>query len=109
MLESDKTYAGELTLGYTTSTEDATGEIIVREEVEDGLAEEMVDAVLQSFVGKIQQTPPMFSAVKIDGKRLYEYAFEGKVIDRPSREVTIHSIERTSEMQYDDVEKTVRF
>ena len=109
MLESDKTYAGELTLGYTTSTEDATGEIIVREEVEDGLAEEMVDAVLQSFVGKIQQTPPMFSAVKIDGKRLYEYAFEGKVIDRPSREVTIHSIERTSELQYDDVEKTVRF
>lgn len=109
MLESDKTYAGELTLGYTTSTEDATGEIIVREEVEDGLAEEMVDAVLQSFVGKIQQTPPMFSAVKIDGKRLYEYAFEGKVIDRPSREVTIYSIVRTSELQYDDVEKTVRF
>ena len=109
MLESDKTYAGELTLGYTTSTEDATGEIIVREEVEDGLAEDAVDAVLQSFIGKIQQTPPMFSAVKIDGKRLYEYAFEGKVIDRPSREVTIHSIERTSELQYDDVEKTVRF
>ena len=109
MLESDKTYAGELTLGYTTSTEDATGEIIVREEVEDGLAEDAVDAVLQSFIGKIQQTPPMFSAVKIDGKRLYEYAFEGKVIDRPSREVTIYSIVRTSELQYDDVEKTVRF
>lgn len=109
MLESDKTYSGEVTLGYTTSTEDATGEIIVREEVADGLLEDAVDAVLELFVGKIQQTPPMFSAVKIDGKRLYEYAFEGKVIDRPSREVTIHSLERTSKLQYDDIEKTVQF
>lgn len=109
MLESDKTYAGEVTLGYTTSTEDATGEIIVREEVRDDLAENVVDAVLQSFVGKIQQTPPMFSAVKIDGKRLYEYAFEGKEIERSSREVTIHSLERTSKLHYDEFEKTVRF
>ncbi len=109
MLESDKTYAGEVTLGYTTSTEDATGEVIIREKVADELAEDEVDAVLQSFVGKIHQTPPMFSAVKIDGKRLYEYAFEGKEIDRPSREVTIHSLERTSELHYDEIEKTIRF
>lgn len=109
MLEGDKTYAGEVTLGYTTSTEDATGEIIVREEVADELTDDAVDTVLESFVGKIQQTPPMFSAVKINGKRLYEYAFEGKEIDRPSREVTIHALERTSELYYDEIEKTVRF
>lgn len=109
MLEGDKTYAGEVTLGYTTATEDATGEIIVREEVADDLTEEMVDTVLQSFVGEIQQTPPMFSAVKIDGKRLYEYAFEGKEIERPSREVTIYSLDRTSSLYFDETEKTIRF
>ncbi len=109
MLDSDKVYAGEITLGYTTSTEDATGEIIVREEVTEELHEEKIDQILESFVGKISQTPPMFSAVKIGGKRLYEYAFEGKEIERPSREVTIYSLERTSALKYDEVEKTVQF
>ena len=103
MLDSDKVYAGEITLGYTTSTEDATGEIIVREEVTEELHEEKIDQILESFVGKISQTPPMFSAVKIGGKRLYEYAFEGKEIERPSREVTIYSLERTSALKYDEV------
>lgn len=109
MLEGDKVYAGEVTLGYTTSTEDASGEIIVRKELVDELVETTVDDVLELFVGKIQQTPPMFSAVKVNGKRLYEYAFEGKEIERPSREVTIYSIVRTSPVVYDEMEKTLRF
>ena len=49
--------------------------------------------VLHSFTGTIQQTPPMFSAVKVNGKRLYEYARQGIEIERPTREVTIYSIE----------------
>ena len=75
----------------------------------DELVETTVDDVLELFVGKIQQTPPMFSAVKVNGKRLYEYAFEGKEIERPSREVTIYSIVRTSPVVYDEMEKTLRF
>lgn len=109
MLEGDKTYVGEVTLGYSTSTEDAAGEVIERKSVEENIADTLIDEVLKSFVGKIQQTPPMFSAVKINGKRLYEYAFEGKEVERPSREVEIYSLERTSEVQHNQVEKTVHF
>lgn len=109
MLESDKTYAGEITLGFSTATEDASGEIIEREKVTSPLSEEEVEAVLEQFTGEIEQTPPMFSAVKVGGKRLYEYAFEGKEIDRPSRKVHIHKIERTSEIFYDKENKIASF
>ncbi len=109
MLEGDKTYTGEVKLGFSTSTEDATGEIIERLDVIEELLEENVDKVLQSFVGKIEQTPPMYSAVKVQGKRLYEYAFEGIEIERPSREVEIYSIQRTSAITADPKEKTARF
>lgn len=109
MLEGDKTYAGEVTLGFSTSTEDATGEVIEQLDVVEDILEENVDNILKEFVGKIEQTPPMFSAVKVDGKRLYEYAFEGEEIERPSREVEIHSLERTSEVHADSEAKTARF
>lgn len=109
MLESDKTYSGEVTLGYSTATEDATGEIVERKPVSENLTEEEVDEVLGNFEGLIEQTPPMFSAVRVNGKRLYEYAFEGIEIDRPSRNVTIHQIIRTSELVFDSKEKTASF
>ena len=109
MLEDDKTYTGEVMLGFSTSTEDTTGEIIERLDVIEEIFEERVDEVLQSFVGTIEQTPPMYSAVKVQGKRLYEYAFEGIEIERPSRKVEIYSIKRTSEVTADLTEKTVQF
>jgi tRNA pseudouridine55 synthase len=109
MLEGDKTYSGEVTLGFSTSTEDATGEIVEKLEVIEKILEDNVDNILKEFVGTIEQTPPMFSAVKVDGKRLYEYAFEGKEIERPSRTVEIYAIERTSEVIADPKEKTARF
>lgn len=109
MLESDKTYAGEITLGFSTATEDASGEVIERKGVKSPLSEDEIEAVLGNFTGEIEQTPPMFSAVKVNGKRLYEYAFEGKEIDRPSRKVQIHQIERTNEMTYDTENQTASF
>lgn len=109
MLESDKTYIGEVTLGYSTSTEDAAGEVIEKKPVESELSEAAIDGVLHSFQGEIEQTPPMFSAVKIAGKRLYEYAFEGIEVERPSRKVTIFEIKRTSAVNYNSIEKTASF
>lgn len=109
MLESDKTYAGEITLGFSTATEDASGEVIQRKEVVSPLALEEVEAILEQFTGEIEQTPPMFSAVKVDGKRLYEYAFEGIEIERPSRKVQIHQIKRTNEITYDAKNQTASF
>lgn len=109
MLEADKTYTGEITLGYSTSTEDATGQVIEEKAVPNNITVEEVDKVLKHFEGVITQKPPMFSAVKVKGKRLYEYAFEGVEIDRPSRQVEIKSLKRTSDPLYDDQTKTIRF
>ncbi|MDN6195568.1 MAG: tRNA pseudouridine(55) synthase TruB [Atopostipes suicloacalis] len=109
MLESDKMYTGELLLGYSTSTEDATGEVIERKRVENDISNQKIDKILRDFEGEIEQTPPMFSAVKVDGKRLYEYAFEGIEIDRPSRMIEIYQIRRTSDIIFNDKDKTARF
>lgn len=109
MLEGDKTYAGEVVLGFSTATEDATGERIETREVIEEILEKKVDEVLQGFVGPLVQTPPMYSAVKVKGKKLYEYAFAGEVIDRPSREVTIYDLKRTSEITLNPMDKTAKF
>lgn len=109
MLEADKTYTGEITLGYSTSTEDATGEIIEKKLVSKNIQAEKIDKVLTEFTGMIEQVPPMFSAVKIKGKRLYEYAFEGIEIERPARRVQIYEMKRTSELIYDEESEVLRF
>jgi tRNA pseudouridine55 synthase len=95
--DSGKAYEGEVTLGYSTTTEDVWGEKVEEKKVTDSFTREQIVNVLQSFQGEITQTPPMYSAVKVNGKRLYEYAREGKVIERPSRRVTIHSIDLLDE------------
>lgn len=109
MLEADKTYIGEITLGYSTSTEDATGQIVEKLPVSKDIRAEEIDEVLAGFVGNIEQVPPMFSAVKIKGKKLYEYAFEGIEIDRPARKVRIYEMKRTSELMYEETTETLRF
>lgn len=88
MMDSGKTYIAEVTLGSQTTTEDQTGETISVEPISpNAFSIEDMDAVLQSLVGPLVQTPPMYSAVKVNGRKLYEYAREGKVIERPSRTV----------------------
>ncbi|MFC3928941.1 tRNA pseudouridine(55) synthase TruB [Streptococcus caprae] len=98
MQEEGKTYEGEITLGFSTTTEDASGEVVETTPVPVDLSEEAIDAVLASFVGEITQVPPMYSAVKVNGRKLYEYARAGEVVERPIRQVTIYSFERTSEL-----------
>ncbi len=90
LLDADKTYRALLRLGQTTSTGDAEGEIIAEHPVEVGQAD--VDAVLAGFRGGIQQLPPMHSALKHQGKPLYEYIRKGETIERELRNVTIHEL-----------------
>lgn len=87
----DKTYEAVILFGRTTDTGDVTGETI--EEMPVSVTEEQVKQVLPKFLGNIQQLPPMYSAVKIDGKALYRYAREGKTVERKERPITIHSID----------------
>lgn len=90
--ELPKEYVATLRLGLASDTEDLTGTIT--ESVEEvQVTEAEVLAVLNSFKGVISQVPPMYSAVKVDGKRLYELAREGKTVERKSREVEIYEIE----------------
>lgn len=90
--ELPKEYEAELTIGYSTDTEDWTGQETSRvEKVE--LHEEELRRVLESFLGAIEQVPPMYSAVKIDGKRLYELARQGQEVERTARSVTIYALE----------------
>ncbi|OZC37492.1 tRNA pseudouridine(55) synthase TruB [Marinobacter vinifirmus] len=91
MLDSDKAYITTAKLGIRTETGDSEG-AVVEEKPVPALTEEQVEAVLENFRGDIQQVPSMYSALKHQGKPLYEYAREGIVIDRPARPVTIYEL-----------------
>lgn len=91
--DAGKAYEGEVTIGFSTTTEDASGDVVMSKNVNERFTREEIIDVLNSFLGEIEQTPPMFSAVKVDGKRLYEYARKGIEVERPTRKVTIYSIE----------------
>ena len=96
MQDEGKVYEGEITLGYSTTTEDASGEVVAETPVLAPLDEKLVDEAIASLTGLITQIPPMYSAVKVNGRKLYEYARAGQEVERPERQVTIYSFERTS-------------
>lgn len=100
MLTSQKHYGATLLLGITTDTEDVTGEVLTECEVD--LSEEEVLTAISRFVGEIMQTPPMYSALKVGGKKLCDLARRGEVIDREARPVTVYSInaERINDREY---------
>ena len=91
LLEADKTYETLVHLGQTTDTGDTEGEVLETRDV--NVTQEQIEAVLAQFRGPILQTPPMYSALKRDGKPLYEYARAGITLEREARPVTIHKLE----------------
>lgn len=95
----EKTYRTSVQFGVSTDTQDTTGKVISTSE--HAITKEQLDSVLPSFRGEIDQIPPMYSAVQIDGKRLYDLARQGKEIERPSRRITIHSLELISFNQFE--------
>ena len=99
--KSGKTYVAGLRLGLVTNTQDTTGETLEERPVTAGLRE--LEEVLPRFTGPIEQVPPMFSAIKIKGQKLYELARAGKEVERKPRPVTIHALEvleQTGEADY---------
>ena len=89
-LNADKTYQVRIRLGINTDTGDADGQVVSEQQVR--VSKRQVRRVLKEFVGVQEQTPPMYSAVKVDGKRLYKYAREGRVVERQPRTVEVYSI-----------------
>lgn len=93
LMEHDKTYIATLKLGEKTDTGDSEGQVIEEKSIPKDLKKEDINDVLQSFLGKQKQIPPMYSAIKINGKKLYEYAREGKEIKIEPRDIEIYKIE----------------
>ena len=91
LLDADKRYEVRVRLGETTTTGDAEGEVLERRPVE-GIGREQIEAVLPQFTGVISQVPPMYSAIKHKGERLYKLAREGIEVERKPREITIHAM-----------------
>lgn len=101
MLTKDKHYRATLLLGVTTDTQDVTGEILTRTELPMPTEDEVKRAVA-SFVGESMQIPPMYSAIKVGGAKLYELARRGESVEREPRAITVYSIEakRLSDSEY---------
>lgn len=95
--DSGKTYEAVISIGRSTTTEDAEGETVLEDTTFKSFSKQQILAVFEQLTGRITQTPPMFSAVKVNGRRLYEYARAGQTVERPSREVMIYGIELVEE------------
>lgn len=94
LINHDKKYVATLQLGIKTSTADVEGEIIEKKDVDISIYnEEVLKEVLNSFIGKQIQTPPIYSAIKVKGKKLYEYARNNMEVEIPKREIEIYSIQ----------------
>lgn len=87
-----KSYIARCTLGIATETEDATGAVVESKSVDQFPSKQEIKHILTSFQGEITQIPPMYSAVRVKGKRLYDYARNNEYVERPKRQVTIHQI-----------------
>ncbi len=91
IMADEKKYTARVVLGIVTDTEDTTGEIIERKEV--SVTKEQLDEAVKGFIGDIEQIPPMYSAIKVDGQKLYQLARKGVEIERKPRKITVYSID----------------
>lgn len=98
----DKSYIADFKLGAITDTQDSTGKIL-KEYPKKDISLKDIQNVLSNFIGEVQQIPPMYSAVSINGKRLYELARKNIIVERPSRKINIYNIELLS---YDESTQT---
>lgn len=91
LINHDKIYQAKIQLGQKTDTADAEGEVVEEQKVGD-LSQENVKQILNTFIGKQEQVPPMYSAIKVNGKKLYEYARKGQTVEIQPRQIEIYDI-----------------
>ena len=96
LLDADKSYTASVRLGIVTDTYDITGNVIEKNQVQTDDAE--IEKVLGRFLGKSSQTPPMYSALKHNGERLYEIARRGETVEIPKRDITVYKLDKTSSL-----------
>ncbi|WP_199790642.1 tRNA pseudouridine(55) synthase TruB [Staphylococcus simulans] len=101
IMEMGKAYQATVTIGFSTTTEDQTGDVLEQKTVTEELTKEQIDQAIAEFKGEIEQIPPMYSSVKVNGRKLYEYARNNETVERPKRKVHIYEIERNSKVHYE--------
>lgn len=101
VMNSGKIYQGSITLGLATDTEDLSGNVIAQREIDKPFTDEQINAILSKLTGTIEQIPPMYSAVKVNGRKLYEYAREGIEVERKPRQITVKSFVQRKPNTYD--------
>ncbi|QYN52943.1 tRNA pseudouridine(55) synthase TruB [Lactobacillus panisapium] len=101
MHTQNKKYVGTAILGYATDSYDISGKVLKSQKLTDPIAKEEIEQQMKKFVGQIEQVPPIYSAVRVNGKHLYEYAREGIEVDRPKRQVQIFAYDTMSEPVFD--------
>lgn len=101
LMDSGKVYKGEITLGFATTTEDLEGEVISKVKLSEPFSDEKINEILSSFIGDIIQVPPIYSAIKVNGKKLYEYARAGEKVDIPERRVHIEYFKQIFPSKFD--------
>ena len=107
LLDSDKTYEATLKLGEQTDTGDFEGAVVATAAVAM-LDEKKIETAMAGLRGNLMQMPPMYAAIKVDGKKLYEYAREGITIERAARPITVHEL-RLLELIQSESETSIRF
>ncbi|MFC6181868.1 tRNA pseudouridine(55) synthase TruB [Lactiplantibacillus daowaiensis] len=106
LVASGKEYQGSITLGFATTTEDLDGDEVERQAIQTPFSAAAIDAALAKMTGAITQIPPMFSAVKVNGRRLYDYARHGETVERPTRHIEIAKFEQRQPATYDAATQT---
>lgn len=101
-----KTYTGEITFGFATATEDLEGDVVESKQIEQPIDNQLIIEAAKTMEGVIEQVPPLYSAVKVNGKRLYEYARNNQEVERPVRSVEIYHFAINDQSVYDEVKKT---
>ena len=107
LINHDKVYDVKLTLGRKTDTADCEGTIIEEKDIpKEAFQKEKLERVLESFLGKQEQIPPMYSAIKVKGKKLYEYARKGEIVEVQARPIEIYQMEW---QQTEEKQKQIQF
>lgn len=111
LMRFGKTYQGSITLGLATTTEDLDGEVVERQPLSKPLTDAQIEAALKQMTGELTQIPPMYSAVKVNGRKLYEYARAGETVERPKRKIQVYQFKQIRPTEFDEEkgEQTIYF
>ncbi|GEK28142.1 tRNA pseudouridine(55) synthase TruB [Furfurilactobacillus siliginis] len=106
LMDSGKVYKGTVTLGFATETEDLDGEEVTRTPLRQPFTDAQILIGMDALIGDIEQIPPMYSAVKVNGRKLYEYARAGETVERPVRRIHVDYFKQTGASTFDEAAGT---